>query len=69
MEVPEISKKLGEISFIMGDGYHFMKMRMLMEGIDEKITNATATQVELDVYKMVEQFHRLCKYAEGNPLL
>lgn len=30
-EVSQVSRKLGEISEVMADGYHFIRMRTLVE--------------------------------------
>lgn len=56
--VSEPSRKLAEISEVMADGYHFVKMRSLVEDWQElaDLGNETAKEA----IKMVDTFHRLC---------
>ena len=56
----DLSKKLGRISLAMADGYHFTKMRFLLEGFDE------AAPASAEIYDMVEKFYKLCEYVMEN---
>lgn len=53
-----MTKKLGEISEVMADGYHFVTMRALVEDWEKSAAEGSA-----DAQKMMEvinTFHRLC---------
>ena len=51
------TQQLGEISLIMGDGYHFAKLRFLLEGMPHD-------ENKEKILDIVEKFYKLCKYAE-----
>ena len=53
----DTNKQLGEISRIMADGYHFVNLRFLLEGLPEDAAKQ-------EIKKIVEQFYKLCIYAE-----
>ena len=51
------TEQLGDISMIMADGYHFVKLRFLLEGMQEDDNKE-------QIKKIITQFYNLCKYAE-----
>jgi hypothetical protein len=51
------TQQLGEISRIMADGYHFVNLRFLFEGLQDDVNKQQLTEI-------VENFYKLCKYAE-----
>jgi len=62
-DISEISKKLADISEVMSDGFHFVKLRFFLESLEERKDSDILAN---DVLKMVEQFHRLCLLAKNN---
>jgi hypothetical protein len=58
--VMNTNQKLVEISRIMADGFHFVKMRELMEHLSRESDQKSAQQI----LEMVDNFHRLCVYVE-----
>ncbi len=57
-EVSKVSRKLGEISEVMADGYHFINMRSLVEDWQDKADAGDAMAQEM--MKVIDTFHRLC---------
>lgn len=51
------NEQLGEISRIMADGYHFIQLRFLLEGLPDD-------ENKQQILQIVEKFYKLCKYAE-----
>lgn len=49
--------RLGEISRIMADGFHFVNLRFLLEGLEED-------ESKVELLKIVERFYLLCKFVE-----
>ena len=59
----EITKKITEISEVMSNGYHFVKMRFLLEDWERQ---AAAGNIQAqEAIKMIETFHRLCACVKG----
>lgn len=56
LQQADITKKLGEISEIMGDGYIFVKMRMSAE----RWENETNIQSSVELLDIINRFHKLC---------
>ncbi len=54
----EVSRKLGEISEVMADGYLFFKMRCLVEEWQKQADAGNLTAQEM--MKTINIFHRLC---------
>lgn len=54
------TEKLAEISRIMADGYNFMTMRMVLEGMEHDPNQESAGLV----LNAVDKFYRLCKHIE-----
>lgn len=62
-QVSEMSRKLGMISEVMSDGYHFIHLREYAEQ-----WQAQADSGHADAQKMIEAinlFHRLCVAIKG----
>ena len=57
-EVSQVSRKLGEISEVMADGYHFIRMRALVEQWQDQAD--AGDQTAQDMMKVIDTFHRLC---------
>lgn len=58
------TQKLGEISRIMADGFHFTNMRSMLESVERDTDQESAQQI----LEMVDHFHRLCMYVERKGL-
>lgn len=56
------NEKLGEISRIMSDGYHFHNFRLMMESIESEKTSATS-----EILVIIDRFWKLAKIAERGP--
>jgi hypothetical protein len=54
------TEKLAEISRIMADGFHFMILREVLEGMKTDSNQDAAVQV----LEVVDRFYNLCKYVE-----
>ena len=54
------TQKLSEISRIMADGFHFIIMRQVLEGMKTDSNQDAAVQV----LEVVDRFYKLCKYVE-----
>ena len=63
-EVSQVSRKLGEISEVMADGYHFVHMRTLVEQWQEQADAGDKTAQ--DMMKVIDTFHRLCVVVKGD---
>lgn len=61
--VSEVATKLALISEVMGDGYHFLTLRFLVEDW-ERLANE-GDEVAIRAMQMIEQFHRLCLAAKN----
>lgn len=61
-QVPDITKKLGEISLVMSDGYHFMKMRMYAEGCELYEHGTNHSEEARKTMKLIKEFHELCQW-------
>ncbi len=62
-QIPEVTRNLGEISEVMADGYHFVKMRMLVEEWEEKAQ--AGDKMAQDMMQVIDTFHRLCVVVKG----
>ncbi len=60
---PEVTRKISEISEVMADGYHFVKMRMLVEDWEEKAV--AGDKMAQDMMQVIDTFHRLCVVVKG----
>lgn len=49
----------------MSDGYKFLKVRMLLEGLDEQAKGGDSSAQE--ILLQVERFYNLCEYANSRP--
>lgn len=58
----EITKKLVDISEVMTDGTMFIKMRSLMEAMEQKVNEGDEAAEQL--VDFVNKFHKLCLYAQ-----
>jgi hypothetical protein len=54
------TQKLSEISRIMADGFHFVMLREVLEGMKTDSDQDAAVQV----LEVVDRFYNLCKYVE-----
>lgn len=54
----KVATKLTLISEVMGDGYHFLTLRFLVEDW-ERLANE-GDEVAIRAMQMIEQFHKLC---------
>lgn len=61
--VSDISRKLGEISLVMADGYHFVIMRELVEGWNNMADKGDERAKEM--MDIINKFHRLCLTVQG----
>jgi len=57
-EVPQITRKLGLISEVMADGYHFIMLRQHIEQWDRDANEGNVQAQEM--IRVIETFHRLC---------
>lgn len=57
-EVSQITRKLGLISEVMADAYHFMNMRTYVEEWDQMAKAGDPEAQEM--IRVIETFHRLC---------
>ena len=62
-QVSEVSRKLGTISEVMADGYHFVNMRELVEQWHEQAD--AGDKMAKDMMKVIDTFHRLCVAVKG----
>jgi hypothetical protein len=63
-QTSEVSRKLGEISKVMADGYYFVHMREMVEEWQDQADNGNKTAQ--DMMNVIDTFHRLCLAVEGN---
>ena len=56
----EITKKISKISQVMGDGYHFVNMRFLLEDLERDSEDAAVKAL----FEAIDKVHRLCVYVE-----
>jgi hypothetical protein len=61
--VSQMSRKLGLISEVMADGYHFVRMRDLVDDWQARADAGDATAQEL--IKVINTFHRLCQVVKN----
>jgi hypothetical protein len=62
-EVSKMSRKLGEISEVMADGFHFVQLR---DFVDDWQASADAGDVAAqEMMKVIDTFHRLCQVVKN----
>jgi hypothetical protein len=61
--VSPMSRKLGQISEVMADGFHFVQLRALVETW-QKQADAGDVQSQ-EMMKVIDTFHRLCQVVKG----
>jgi hypothetical protein len=54
-----MSRKLGEISEVMADGFHFVQLRTMVEDW-KKLADSGNAQAQ-EMMKVIDTFHRLCQ--------
>ena len=62
-QVSEMSKKLGKISEVMSDGFHFIQMRAFCEQWQTEADAGNADSQEM--IRIINTFHRLCVVVEN----
>jgi hypothetical protein len=62
-EVSKMSRKLGEISEVMADGFHFVQMRDLVDVWQVRADAGDVTAQEM--MKVINTFHRLCQVVKN----
>lgn len=60
--VSEVSRKLGLISEVMADGYHFVTMREHVEQWQQQADSGDANAQKM--IDAIDLFHRLCFYVK-----
>jgi hypothetical protein len=62
-EVSKMSRKLGEISEVMADGFYFVQLR---DFVDDWQASADAGDVAAqEMMKVINTFHRLCQVVKN----
>jgi hypothetical protein len=62
--VSPMSRKLGEISEVMADGFHFVQLRAWCETWQKQADAGDAQSQEL--MTVIDTFHRLCQAVKGD---
>jgi hypothetical protein len=57
--VSPMSRKLGEISEVMADGFHFVQLRAVVEAWKKQADSGDVQSQEM--MKVIDTFHRLCQ--------
>lgn len=58
MSVKDSTQKLGDISRVMSDGYHFIRVRLICENWEERANQGDEEAIQ--AMEMISAFHRLC---------
>ncbi len=62
-EASPMTKKLGEISEVMADGFHFVKIRAFVETWEKDAAAGIPDAVKM--MEVINTFHRLCSVVKN----